>query len=46
MFVEDIFVCFYMDIFGLFIILIEGYKYILLIVDLFSKFFEVFFLKI
>lgn len=46
MLVEDIFMWLYMDIFGLFIFLVKGYKYILFVVDFFSKFLEVFLFKI
>lgn len=46
MLVEDIFMWLYMDIFGLFIFFVKGYKYILFVVDFFSKFLEVFLFKI
>lgn len=46
MFVIKLFNRIYMDIFGFVIKIFKGYKYILLVVDFFLKWFEVFFLKI
>lgn len=45
MFIIDIFYCWYMDILE-FIIIFENYKYVLLVVDLFSRWCEVILLKL
>lgn len=46
MLIEDRFFRIYMDIFGSIIKIIEGYKYIFFVVDFFSKWLEVFLLRI